>query len=60
MQAILEGHGFAVVSLGERPLDVLSTVKSLDADLVLLELAMVGAGGLRVVGDLVDAVAGAG
>ncbi len=58
VQAILERHGFAVVSFGERPPDVASTVKLLDASLVVLELAMVGAAGLGVVRHLLDAVAG--
>lgn len=58
VQAMVERRGYSVVSFEERPVDVASAVKSLGADLVVLELAMVGALGLHVVRDVVDAVPG--
>ena len=58
VQAMVRGRGYRVVSFEERPVDVAATVKCLGADLVVLELAMVGALGLRVVREVVDAVPG--
>lgn len=58
VQAVLEAHGFEVVSFSERPADVASTVRSLHADVVVLELAMAGASGLHVVRDITDRVPG--
>ena len=58
VQAMVRGRGYSVVSFEERPVDVAATVKSLGADLVVLELAMVGALGLHVVRDVVEAVPG--
>ena len=56
--AIVEGCGFGVVSFAERPVDVVSTVKALRAEVVVLELAMAGAQGLRIVRDVLDAAPG--
>ncbi len=58
VQAVLEGHGFTVVSFSERPADVASTVASLHAEVVVLELAMAGASGLQVVRDVTDRAPG--
>ena len=58
VQAVLEAHGFGVVSFSERPADVASTVKSLGAEVVVLELAMAGASGLQVVRDVTGGVPG--
>lgn len=54
--AILLARGYTVVSFAEQPADVVWTVKSLGAELVILELAMVGARGLRIVQDVRQAV----
>ena len=52
--AILTARGFAVTSFEERPSDLVSTVRSLGADLVVLELAMIGEQGLQTVRDLIE------
>lgn len=55
---ILADRGFAAVSFDERPSDLVATVRSLGAEVVVLELAMVGVQGLQVVRDLLQAVPG--
>lgn len=56
--AIVEGCGFDVVSFADPPVDVVSTVKALRPEVVVLELAIAGAQGLRIVRDLLDAAPG--
>ena len=58
--AMVEGCGFVVVSFTEPPVDLSATVKSIHPEVVVFELAMAGAQGLGVVGDLLDAVPGCG
>lgn len=58
VQAILEARGFEVVAFSERPVDIVSTVKSVRAQLVVLELAMAGARGLQLVRDIAEGAPG--
>lgn len=56
VQAILEERGFDVVSFAERPADLVSTLTSLSAEVVVLELALAGVSGLNVVRDVIEAL----